>query len=116
VAIPTSLTIDRAYGTTNEYSIFKWDERHGIYKAHCLVFGDLVTSMEIEDSLGIDTGIVPIFWGNMLMKNHINSNGIWSKTVKIMKAKVFDKDFQILDPAFRFANVSPNISHFFAKT
>ncbi len=30
VVIPTSLTIDTAYGTTDEYSIYQWDERDGM--------------------------------------------------------------------------------------
>ncbi len=63
VVIPTSLTIDTPYGDTDEFSIYQWDERAPLNKAHFLDFGDIVTAKELEDNLGIDTGIIPMFWG-----------------------------------------------------
>jgi hypothetical protein len=35
VVIPTSLTIDSAYDDTDEFSIYEWDERVPLNKAHC---------------------------------------------------------------------------------
>ncbi len=49
------------------------------------------------------------------MRDHINSNGIRVETVKITKAKVFDRDLQIIDHAFRVANASPNLSQLLQK-
>ncbi len=42
VVIPTNLTIDTAYGATDEFLISRWDERAPLNKAHCSDFGDLV--------------------------------------------------------------------------
>ena len=64
-AAPISLTIDTAYGDTDKFSIYQWDERAPLNKAHCLDFGDLVSTKDIEDNLGIDTDIVQMFWGDM---------------------------------------------------
>ncbi len=47
-------------------------------KAHYLNFVDLITSREIEDNLGIDTGIVPMFLGDMLMRDNHDNNGVWA--------------------------------------
>jgi hypothetical protein len=43
--ILTSLTIQTVYGTTNEFSIYSWDER--VEKSHCFEFGDFGTEVEI---------------------------------------------------------------------
>ncbi len=61
-------------------------------KAYCLDFGDLITPKEIEDDLGIDTGIVPMLKGDMLTRDHIDNNNVWVETLKILRAKVLDKD------------------------
>ncbi len=81
-------------------------------RALCLDFGDLIIPREIEDNLGIDTGIVPMLWGDMLMRDHIDSNGIWAETVKILRAKALDRDVQIPDSDFRAYNAPPNLSQF----
>ncbi len=49
------------------------------------------------------------------MRDHLDNNSMWAKTVIIFKAKFFDRDLQIPDLAFRIANVSPNFSNFFPK-
>ncbi len=79
----TSLTIDTAYGTVHAFSIYKWDERAPLNKAQCLDFVDLISPKEIKDNFGIDIGFVPIFWGDMLMRDHIDINGIWAERVKL---------------------------------
>jgi hypothetical protein len=61
-------------------------------KVHCLDFGDLITPREIEDNLGIDTDIVPMFCGDMLMRDHIDINGVRAETIKILRAKVLNRD------------------------
>ncbi len=81
-------------------------------KAHCLDCGDFISPKQIEYNLGIDIGIVSMFWGDVLIRDYIDNNGIWAKTIKILRAKVFHKKLQIPDPAFRVTNVSPNLSHF----
>ncbi len=85
IVVTTGLLIDIAYVTIDEYSIYHWDEGNGMNKAHCLDFGSLVTSKEVENNLGIDIGIVPMFWGDMITRGHIDNDGIWAKTVKIAK-------------------------------
>ncbi len=49
------------------------------------------------------------------MKDHIDNNGIWADTVKIMRAKAFNKDLRILDPAIRDNNLYTNMSRFVQK-
>ncbi len=62
----------------------------------------------MEDNSGIDTCIVPIFWGNMLLRDRIDNNFIWAETVTITRAKVLDKDLKIPDLDFRVANATPH--------
>ncbi len=112
VVVPTSLTMDNAYGDTNEFSIYQWDVRAPLHKAHWLDFGDLVIAKELEDNSGIDTNIVPMFWGDMLIRDHLDINSVWVETVRLLRPNVFDRDLQIPDIAFRIANASPNLSHF----
>ncbi len=49
------------------------------------------------------------------MRDHLDNNGMWAATVRLLRAKVFDRDLQIPDPAFRVANALPNLSHFLQK-
>ncbi len=112
VAIPTRLTIDIAYGDIDEFSIYRWDERAPLNKAHCLDFGDQVQAKEVEENLGIDTDIIPMFWGDVVMRDHLDNNGVWAETTKLLRSKVFDRDLQISDTAFRVVNAQPNLSHF----
>ena len=46
VEIPTSFTIHAAYGTTNEFPIYSWDER--VKKSRCFDFGDFLTPMTLR--------------------------------------------------------------------
>ncbi len=78
VVIPTILTIDAPYGYSDEFSIYQWDERAPLNKAHCLDFGVMVTPKDVEDILGI----VPMFWGDMLMRDHLDNNGVLSETIR----------------------------------
>ena len=63
VEIPTSLTIQNAYGTTDEFSIYSWNERVG--KSRCFDFGEFLTAIDIENNLGTDVEIIPCFWGDI---------------------------------------------------
>jgi hypothetical protein len=65
--------------------------------------------------LGIDTGIVLNFWGYIILRDHIDIDGIWEETIKIMKAGVLDTDLHILDIAIRYTNASPNLSQLLHK-
>ncbi len=84
-------------------SIHQWEERAPLNKAHCLDFGDHVLAKDVEDSLEIGTGIVPMFGGDMSMRDYLESNGVWAKIVRLLRAKFFDRDLQIPDHSFRVA-------------
>ncbi len=84
-------------------------------KAHCLNFSDLVSAKDVEDNLGIDTRIVSMLWGDVSMRYYLDNNSVWAETVRLLRAKVFDRDLRISDPAFRVANSLPNLSHFLQK-
>ncbi len=45
VVIPTILTIDTTYSDIDEFSIYQWNERAPLNKAHCLDFGDPVQAI-----------------------------------------------------------------------
>ncbi len=62
MGIPTSLTIENAYCDTDEFSIYQRGERAPLNKAHYSDLGDLVQAKDVEDNLGIDIGIIPMFW------------------------------------------------------
>jgi hypothetical protein len=72
VEIPTSLTIQTTYGTTNYFSISFWDER--VEKSRCFNFGDFLTATNIENNLGTDVEFIPCFWGDIRMRDHDDSN------------------------------------------
>ena len=78
-------------------------------------FGDPVSGKDVEDNLGIGTGIIPVFWGDMPMRDHFDNNGVWAETTRLLRAKVSDRDLQIPDPSFRVVNALPNLSHFLQK-
>jgi hypothetical protein len=78
VEMPTTLTIQTSYGTINEYFIYNWNER--VDKSRCFDFGDFLTTKDMEDNLGIDVGIIHNFWGDIRMRAHDDSNGIWAET------------------------------------
>ena len=46
VQIPTSLTIKTAYGNTDEYYNYHWDER--VNKCRCFDFGDFLSAKDIH--------------------------------------------------------------------
>ncbi len=115
MAIPTSLTIDTTYGDIDDFSIYQGDEREPLNKANYLDFGDLVSAKDVEDNLGIDISIVPMFWGDMSMRDHLDKNVGCRWTVRLLRANIFDRDLQIPDPAFRVANALPILSPFLQK-
>ncbi len=51
----------------------------------------------------------------MLMRDHIDNNGIQAETIKITKVKVLDRDLQIPNLAFRATNAPPNLSQILQK-
>jgi hypothetical protein len=93
VEIPTSLTIQTTYGTTDEFYIYSWDDR--VEKSRCFDFGDFLTSTDIENNLGTDVEIIPCFGGGIRMRVHDDNNGIWAETVRIMKSRAFDEVLQL---------------------
>ena len=109
VEIPTSLTIQTAYGTTDEFSIYSWDER--VEKYRCFDFDDFLTAIDIENNLGTDFEIIPCFWGDIRMKNHDDNNGIWAETIRIMKSIVSDEALQLPNSSSHL-NSTTNLSRF----
>jgi hypothetical protein len=93
VEIPNSLTMQTAFGTTDEFYIYSWDDR--VEKSRCFDFGDFLIARDIENNLGTDVGIVPCFWGDIRMRDHDDSNGMWAEAIRIMKSKVYDEALQL---------------------
>jgi hypothetical protein len=62
------------YGTTDEFSIYSWDER--VEKYRCFDFGDFLTAIDIENNIGTDVKIIPCFGGDIRMRDHDDSNDI----------------------------------------
>ena len=76
VEILASLTIQTPLGTKDEFYIYSWEDR--VEKSRCFDFGDFLNARDIENNLGTDAGIVPCFWGDIRMRDHDDSNGIWA--------------------------------------
>ena len=112
VEVPTSLTIQTPYGTEDEFSIYSWDDR--VEKSRCFDFGDFLSAREIENNMGTDVGIIPCFWGDIRMRDHDDSNGIWAETIRIMKSKILDEAFQLPDVSGR-SGATANLSRFLQK-
>ncbi len=63
--------------------------------------------------MGTDVGIIPCFWDDIRMRDHNDSNGIWAKTVRIMRS-IPDEAFQLPDLSGRLG-VTANLSRFLQK-
>ena len=61
-----------------------------------------------------DIGIVPCFWGDIRMRDHDDSNGIWAETGRIMRRKVSDEALQLPDSTGHLG-VTTNLSRFLQK-
>jgi hypothetical protein len=83
------LTIRTPIGTTEDFYIYSWEDR--VEKSRCFDFGDFLIARDIEHNLGTDVGIIPCFWGDIHMRDHDESNGIWAETVQIIKGRVSDE-------------------------
>ena len=55
VEIPTSLTMQTVFGTTDEFYTYSRDDR--VEKSRCFYFGDFLIARDIENNLGTDVGI-----------------------------------------------------------
>jgi hypothetical protein len=110
--IPTSMTIQTPYGTQNEYFIYSWEDR--VEKSRCFDFNDYLSSIEIENNLGTDVGIIPCFWGDIRMRDHDDNNGIWAETVRIMRSKIPDEALQLPDLSGR-SGVTANLPRILQK-
>ena len=112
VEIPTSLTIQTAFGTTGEFFIYSWDDR--VEKSRCCDFGDFLIARDMENNLGTEFGIVPCFWCDIRMRDHDDINGIWAEAIRIMRCRVFDEALQPPNSS-RHPNVTTNLSRFLQK-
>ena len=83
------------FETKDEFYIYSWEDR--VEKFCCFDFGDFLIARDIENNLVTDVGIVPCFRGDIRIRDHDASNGIWAETVRIMKIKVFDEALQLPD-------------------
>jgi len=108
-AIPTSLSIQTACGTTDTFSIFSWDER--VEKSRCFNFDDFLTTIDIENNLGTDVEIIPCFLGDIRMRDHNDSNGIWAKTFQIIMSRVSVEALQLPNSSGHL-NSTTNLSRF----
>ena len=100
-------------GIVDEFSICHWDDI--IDKSKCFDFGELTLDNTIEDNLGIDVGIVLILMDIFPMRDNEDINGIQAEAVKIMRTRIFYRDFQINDFGSGQTNMSPNMSRFLQK-
>jgi hypothetical protein len=89
---PTSLTTEIC-GILDDFSIYHWD--NFCDKSKCFDHGDFISAREIEDTIGIDVGIVPTLMDNIPLRVCSDSNNIWTELVKIFRPKMFDRDLQI---------------------
>ena len=112
IVIPTSLTFQTALGTQDEIFIYSWEDR--AEKFRCFDFGDFLIAKDIEDNLGTNVGIVPCFWGDIRMRDHNDSNGIWAETIRIMRSKVSHEALRLPDSSGN-SGVSTNLSRFLLK-
>ncbi len=46
----------------------------------------------MEDNLSIDVGIIATLMENISMRDHCDNNGIWAKSVRILRSQIFDRD------------------------
>jgi hypothetical protein len=93
IEIPTSLIFQTPYGIRDEFSIYSLDERAD--KSRYFDFGDFLNIRDIENNLGTDTEIIPCFWGDIRMRDHDDINGIWAKTVRILRSRIPDEAMQL---------------------
>ena len=107
----TSLTTEIC-GMLYNFSIYPWDNFYD--KSKCFDYGEFVSAREIEDNICVDDGIVPTLMDNIPMRDYGDSNNIWTKLVKILRSKIFDRNLQIKGPV---STTSPlaNMSQFLQK-
>ncbi len=55
-----------------------------------------------------------VFWGDIRMRDHDDSNGIWAETIRIMRSKILDEAFQLPDVSGR-SGATANMSRFLQK-
>ena len=83
------------FGTKDEFHIYSWEDR--VEKSRCFDFHDFLIARDIQNNLGTDVGIVPCFWGDICMRDHDDSNGIWAEIARIMKSEVSEEALQLPD-------------------
>jgi len=108
VEFSISLTIELC-GNFDEFFSYYWGDFNDKFK--CFDYGELVTTREIEDNLGIDVNIIPTLMENIPMRDHCESNGIWAEIGRILRSPIFDCDLQIRGPGFNDSMLS-NMSRF----
>ena len=93
-------------------SIYHWDDFNN--KSKCFDCGDSIYAREIEDTIGVDADIVPTLMDNIPMRDYGDSNNIWTKLVKILRSKIFDRDLQLKGPVSIIGPLA-NMSWFLQK-
>ena len=63
-------------------------------KSKCIDYGELITTREIEDNLGIDVCIIPTLTENIAITDHCISNRIWAEIARNLRSRIFDYDIQ----------------------
>ena len=70
---PTNLTT-KICAIFYNFSIYHWDNCND--KSKCFDYGDFVFAREIEDTIGVDFGIVPTLMDEIPMRDYGDSNNI----------------------------------------
>jgi len=61
-----------------------------------------------------DVEIIPCFWADIRMRDHDDTNGIWTETIRIMRSRVSDQALQLPDSSGH-PNATSNMSRFLQK-
>ena len=83
-------------------------------KSRCFDFGDFLTAKDVADNLGIDVGIIPYFWGDIRMRDHDDSNGIWAEIMRMRRSRVSDEALRLPNSS-NHPNPTPSLSRFLQK-
>jgi len=96
----------------DEFSIYHWDNFND--KSKCFDYGELITTREIEDNLGVDVGIIMTLMYNIPMRDQCGINGIWAEIAIILRSQIFECDLQIRGPGSNDGTLT-NMSRFLQK-
>jgi len=77
-------------------------------------FRRFLTAANIENNFGTDVEIIPFLGGDIRIRDHDDSNGIWAEAVRIMRSRVSDEALQ-LPNSYGHSNATSNLSRLLQK-